>query len=132
MAFQHGKEITFSIDNSGGSPTSISAYVTDVDFPQTVDTADVTPVGATGDRKQYVVGLLDSNLTVNANWDPTLDALIDGILGQAAGTFDYSPDNGTTSYTGEAFCVGYSQGGGTGGANTVTINFQVTGDVTRA
>ena len=38
MAFGHGKNARFLIDNSTGGLTDISTGMTDVDFPQTADT----------------------------------------------------------------------------------------------
>ncbi len=39
MAFVHGKDSVFKLDNSGGSLTDISAYVKNVDFPEPADVA---------------------------------------------------------------------------------------------
>ena len=34
MAFVHGKDSVFKLDNNSGSLTDISAYVNNVDFPE--------------------------------------------------------------------------------------------------
>ena len=44
--FTHGKATVFKVDNSGGSLTDISDVLTDVSFPQTIETAETTSFGS--------------------------------------------------------------------------------------
>jgi len=130
MAALHGKATTFSIDNSAGSPTDISAYCDNIDFPGlSADTAEVSAFGATS--KSFVVGLLSGTISASGPWDATLDATLAGIVGKA-GTFAYVPGGGTVTYSGEAICTSYQLGGGIGGAVTWSATWQVTGNVGRA
>ena len=46
MAFVHGKSSVFKLDNASGSLTDISAYVNNVDFPETADVAETSVLGA--------------------------------------------------------------------------------------
>ena len=42
MAFVHGSDSVFKIDNASGSLTDISSFVNNVDFPETADVAETT------------------------------------------------------------------------------------------
>ena len=131
--FRHGKSTSFKVDNSGGSLTDISDTLTDVSFPQTIETAETTSFGS--NAKTYIVGLSDATLSVSGNFDATVDAHLAGIAGQAATvSFEYGPE-GTTStfvkYTGEAILTSYEKSGAVGDVVTDSAAFQITGAVTR-
>jgi hypothetical protein len=70
--FRHGKSTVFKVDNAAGSLTDISNTLTDVSFPQSVDTAETSAFGSSA--KSYVVGLSDGTLSVSGNYDATVDA----------------------------------------------------------
>ena len=133
MAFVHGKDSVFKLDNSGGSLTDISAYVNSVDMPQTVDVAETTVLGK--DNKTYIVGLKDATISLAGLWDSTADAIFGAVLGQSATlSFEYSPE-GTTSgnvkYTGEAILTSYSKNSPVGDVVTYSADLQVSDAVTR-
>ena len=69
MAFTHGKDSVFKLDNSGGSLTDISTYVNNVDFPETADVSETTTLGA--DNKTYIAGLKDATISLSGLWDAT-------------------------------------------------------------
>ena len=131
--FRHGKSTVFKVDNSGGTLTDISNTLTDLGFPQTVETAETTSFGSSA--KTYVVGLSDSTVSVSGNFDATVDAHLAGILGQAASvSFEYGPEGSTTGqvkYSGEAILTSYEKSGAVGDVVTFSAEFQVTGAVTR-
>lgn len=131
--FRHGKSTVFKVDNSGGTLTDISNTLTDLGFPQTVETAETTSFGSSA--KTYVVGLSDSTVSVSGNFDATVDAHLAGILGQAASvSFEYGPEGSTTGqvkYSGEAILTSYEKSGAVGDVVTYSAEFQVTGAVTR-
>ena len=131
--FRHGKSTVFKVDNSGGTLTDISNTLTDVAFPQTVETAETTSFGSSA--KTYVVGLSDSTVSVSGNFDATVDAHLGGVLGQAATlSFEYGPEGSTTGqvkYSGEAILTSYEKSGAVGDVVTFSAEFQVTGAVTR-
>ena len=134
MAFVHGKDSVFKLDNSGGSLTDISTYVNSVDFPQTADVAETTTLG--DGSKTYIVGLKDSTISLAGLWDSTADGIFGAVVGQSATlSFEYSPE-GTTSgnvkYTGEAILTSYSKNSLVGDVVSYSADFQVSGDVTRA
>jgi hypothetical protein len=131
--FRHGKSTVFKVDNAAGSLTNISDTLTDVSFPQSVDTAETSTFGSSA--KSYVVGLTDSTLSVSGNFDATVDAHLAGVLGQAASlSFEYGPEGSTAGYvkyTGEAYLTSYEKSGAIGDVVSYSAEFQVTGAITR-
>jgi hypothetical protein len=131
--FRHGKSTVFKVDNSGGSLTDISNTLTDVSFPQSVDTAETSTFGSSA--KSYVVGLTDSTLSISGNFDATVDAHLAAVLGQAASlSFEYGPEGSTAGYvkyTGEAYLTSYEKSGAIGDVVSYSAEFQVTGAITR-
>jgi L-aminopeptidase/D-esterase-like protein len=130
MAFTHGKNAAFSLDNSGGSLTDIKGYVDAPDFQYAADTAEVSVLGNT--HKAYVAGLKGATINLNGPWDPTLDAIMVAALG-AEKSFAYGPagsGNGSVKYSGECICTSYNVSASTGGAATWTASLLVTGNVT--
>jgi len=125
----HGKDTTFSIDNSAGSPTDISEYCNNVDFPGlNADVAETT--GFTAGSKSFVPGLKNGTFSISGAWDAVVDAVLAGIVGKE-GTFSYVPAGGTVTYAGEAICTAYQVSSPIGGAATFSASFQITGDVER-
>jgi hypothetical protein len=131
--FRHGKSSVFKVDNAAGTLTDISNTLTDVGFPQTVDTAETSTFGSSA--KSYVVGLTDSSLSIAGNFDATVDAHLAGILGQSASvSFEYGPEGSTAGfvkYTGEALLTSYEKSGAIGDVVSYSAEFQVTGAITR-
>ena len=131
--FRHGKSTVFKVDNAAGSLTDISNTLTDVSFPQSVDTAETSSFGSSA--KAYVVGLSDSTLSVSGNFDATVDAHLAAVLGQAASlSFEYGPEGSTAGfvkYTGESILTSYEKSGAIGDVVTYSAEFQVTGAITR-
>jgi len=131
--FRHGKSTVFKVDNSGGTLTDISNSLTDVSFPQSVDTAETSAFGSSA--KTYVVGLTDATISVSGMFDATVDAHLSGILAQAATvSFEYGPEGSTATfvkYTGEAILTSYEKSGAIGDMVSFSAEFQVSGAVTR-
>ena len=131
--FRHGKSTVFKVDNNAGSLTDISNTLTDVSFPQSVDTAETSAFGSSA--KSYVVGLSDATLSVSGNFDATVDAHLAAIVGKADSvSFEYGPEGSTATfvkYTGEALLTSYEKSGAIGDVVTYSAEFQVTGAITR-
>ena len=131
--FRHGKSTVFKVDNNAGSLTDISNTLTDVSFPQSVDTAETSAFGSSA--KSYVVGLSDATLSVSGNFDATVDAHLAAIVGKADSvSFEYGPEGSTAGfvkYTGEALMTSYEKSGAIGDVVTYSAEFQVTGAITR-
>ena len=143
MARTHGKGSSFSIDDAGGTPRVISEAITSIDFPGTVDMAEVSGMGDAA--KEYLPGLADGTITITGNWEDAATTGADTVLGAlfdangeltAGGSLDfmYGPEGAESTdikYSGKCFMTGYSQSSPLGGAVTFTATFQVTGAVTR-
>ena len=132
MAFVHGKSTNFTLDDTSGSVRDISAFVNNVDFPETTETAETTAFGASA--KSYIVGLTDSTISVSGMWDSTLDGYIAGGAEPASRSFVFGPAGstaGNVKYTGEAIVTSYSISNPVGDVVTFSLDLQVTGAVTR-
>lgn len=129
--FAHGKSTDFAIDDTGGSSRNISDTLTDVSFPQTIDTAETTAFGSS--NKSYIVGLKDTTISVSGIWDATVDGYLSGTE-PASRSFIFGPagsTGGNVKYTGECILTNYSQSNPVGDVVSFTADFQVTGSVTR-
>jgi len=135
MAFKHGKNASFKVDNSGGTLTDISSYLNEVSLPRSIETGETTSFQTAGGAKTYVVGLNDSTVSIKGTWDATLDAHLAGILGQDASvSFEYGPEGtatGAVKYTGEGLMTSYETSSPVADVVTFSAEFQVTGTVTR-
>jgi len=137
MAFSHGKDSYFAIDNSAGALTNLILFVDNVDFPQEIDTPETTTY--TKQAKTYIVGLRDATISIEGQWDNTAstgaDAVLSGIIGQATTkTFEFGPDGnlvGRIRYAGECFLTSYNVSSPVGDVTSFTAEFQVTDLVTR-
>ena len=90
--FAHGKSTDFALDDTGGSSRNLSNTLTDVSFPQTIDTAETTAFGSS--NKSYIVGLKDTTISVSGIWDATVDGYISGTE-PASRSFIYGPAGST-------------------------------------
>lgn len=133
MAFVHGKSAAFKLDDSGGTLRDLSAYLMEVSFPETIETADVTAFGSSS--KSYIVGLKDATISLTGKWDSTFDGYVAGVLGQTASlSFEYGPAGttaGNVKYSGECYVTSYNIGSPVGDAVSASVELQVTGAVTR-
>lgn len=133
MPFVHGKSTVFKIDDSAGALTDISAFCMNVGFPRAAGTAEVTTFGDAD--KEFIPGLKEGTISIEGKWDPTVDALLNGILGHATSkTFEYGPAGsagGSVKYTGECILTSYEDSSPVEDAAGFTAEFQITGAVTR-
>ena len=133
MAFEHGSDSVFKLDNSGGSLTDISTYVNNVDFPETADVAETSTLGAS--NKTYIVGLKDATISLGGLFDATVDAILGAVVGQSATlSFEYSPEgtaSGKVKYTGECILTSYTLSSPVGDVVGFSADLQVSGAVTR-
>lgn len=137
MAFQHGKNTDFTLDDSGGTPVDLSAYTDDFSFDRDIDTAETTTFQAASGSRTYITGLNGASFSVSGKFDVTLDAHMEGLIGGAAGTFTTILGATTVgaqnpSYSGECILTSYSISDSFDDVITWSAQFQVTGAVTRA
>ena len=129
--FVHGKSTYFNLDDKDGTARDLSDTLTSVDFPETIDTGEVTAFGATS--KAYLVGLRDATISVSGLFDATIDGYIIGTE-PATRTFIFGPagsTGGNVKYTGECILTSYSISNPVADVVTYSLDLQVTGDVTR-
>lgn len=133
MAFGHGKDSTFSMDDTADSLTDITAYVTNVEgLPGENDLGETTTQGK--EAKTYISGLHDATITVALMWDATMDGLIGSVAQQkVARGIQYGPVGttaGNVKVTCETLIKSYKVGSPVGDVVTATLVLQKTGDVT--
>ena len=133
MAFVHGKNSVFKLDNASGSLTDISAFVNNVDFPETADVAETSVLGAS--NKTYIVGFKDATISLSGLFDATVDAILGAVVGQTASlSYEYSPEgtgSGKVKYTGEAILTNYALSSPVGDVVAYSADLQCSGAVTR-
>ena len=133
MAFVHGKNSVMKLDNASGSLTDISAFVNNVDFPETADVAETSVLGAS--NKTYLAGLKDATIGLTGFFDATADAIFGAVIGQSATlSFEYSPEgtgSGKVKYTGECILTNYALSSPVGDVVAYSGDLQVSGAVTR-
>lgn len=100
-----------------------------MDFPREVDTPETTTFG--NDDRLFIVGLRGATISASGFWDSTLDGTLAPIVGTAAGTFNYSPDGGGVTYSGECILTNYTQTSPVDGPAGWSADFQITGAVSR-
>lgn len=132
MAAVHGSKAVFTVQDAGSVVRDLSAYLSSSGIARSADTADVSTGGATS--KKYIPGLKDGTIPVDGPFDLVVDGYLNGILGVER-NFVYNPagtGTGLPTYTGAAILNKYEPSSPVGDASTVSGEFQVTGDVTRA
>lgn len=135
MAFRHGKNAIFKIDNTSAALQDISAYCDDLSLPRSIDTGETTTFGVSGGSKTYVVGLNDATIKVGGKWDSALDAIIAPTVGfDTPLNFNYGPEGSTTGrvkLTGTCILTSYEVSAPVGDVVTFSAEYQITGPVTR-
>jgi hypothetical protein len=139
MAFSHGKGAAFSLDNATGTLTDISTYLDEISFPSSIETGETTTFQSPGAAKTYVPGLRDATFSLSGKFDPTVDALFEGLIaaqaaGSAAADFAYGPAGSASAavkYEGAAWVTGYDISTPVADVVTFSVDLQVTGQVTR-
>lgn len=137
MAFYHGKNLAFKIDNSAGTLQVLTTFVDSVNLNNSVDMGDTTTAGA--EDKTFVSGQAEHDVSISGKWDDTTstgpDAILFGLVGlETSSSFEFGPGGSTTGkvkYLGECFMTGYKAAAPVGGVVTFTADFKITGAVTR-
>jgi hypothetical protein len=140
MAFQHGRDGEFKLDDSSFTLRDLSNFVGNVDFPRDVDAPETTVFGNAGDRTYIAGGLRGATMSISGFWDPTNstgpDDVLSGVLGATGSlTFNYNPSGtgaGKVEYSGESILTNYSVSQPVDGVISFTADLQVTGAVTRS
>jgi len=128
----HGKDLNFTLDNSGGSVIDLSAYVmgSGVSLGRDIEALLTTTAG--DNSNTYIPGLKDATFSVEFDFNDTLVDHLDGVYGSASLSFVYGPSGSTSGYnkySGECMMTSVPIASPIG-LNTISAEFQVTGDVT--
>lgn len=139
----HGKRAGLVITDTGGSAFNLGKYCDTIDYPNAVDTADVTAFNTTQGRKVYVSGLGDGTISVSGPYSTTPDGILYGLARWAAASASSNPTYSlypnttaavatlTSKYAGSMLITAYNPSAGVGDATRFTAEFQQTGAVTR-
>lgn len=140
MAKVHGRKAFFSITDSGGVVRDLSNAMNNIDYPDSVDIAEVSGFGDTD--KSYVIGLKTRTIRAAGNWKGDandVDEVFSGLLGGGAAgtllaTYIYGPAGsaaGNVKYTGQCIVTAYGRTSPIGGAVTFSADMQGNGTHTR-
>jgi len=133
VAKAHGKKAVLKVRDSGGTLTDVSRYLTSTGLPRDVDLAETSGLGQ--DDKTFVAGLRGATIPLEGSFDPTVDELLEGLLGLEAGsTFEYYPQGTTRDlplYSGAILMSSYESTSDLGAAGRISASFTVNGAVTR-
>lgn len=131
MAFNHGKNSYFAVEDSGGSTLrNLSTFINDLSITRNGETVDTTTFGAA--YKTFINGFTDWEISISGFFDPTAttgpDAVLSGLLG-ANGTFgmELGPagnTNGYVKYSGEVILTKYELSSSVDGACEFSADFQ--------
>jgi hypothetical protein len=132
MAKAHGRTSKFSLDNSGGTPVDISAYVDNVQLQDGVDMNEVSTLG--DNAREYLEGLAGATINCSGPYDSTLWTQLVALkqLGTSS-TFTYSPQGTAASSpkaTGECWLSSLQFNTQVGSPVGMSFTLQVTGAVT--
>lgn len=138
MAFVHGKNSTFSVDDSGGTARNLTAYIDEISgLPGGRDLATVTAMGDSGQR--YIPGLQNGEFSISGHYDPTVTTGPQAVLSaltltaSATSTFEYGPEGSTTGkvkLSGECWCEKYEINSSATDKVSFSASFKVDGAVT--
>jgi hypothetical protein len=129
--FPHGKLTVVKIDNAAGALQNLSTYINSSSLQRMVETLETTCFSATD--KTFIVGFKEAKIPVGGNWDPTLDAHMEGILAKETVSVELYPEGegtGKKYYTCEAILISYEASMGISQVTTWSGELQVTGAVT--
>jgi hypothetical protein len=137
MAFVHGKNAYFAVDDTGGVLRNLSTFLDSVSgLPGAVSLSEVTAFGDGGTK--HIPGLENVSFSIAGHWDPTTTtgphAVLSGISRGTNGpyTFEYSPQGnsaGNELLSGECWCTGYEAGAAVADKVSFSAEFQVNGIV---
>lgn len=137
MAFTHGKNAAFLLDDSGGTLRNLSAFVDTVGgLPGARDLAEVTAFGDAGTKS--IPGLQNVSFSVSGHFDSVATTGPHAVLNSlrtatATATFEYGPEGnatGKTKLSGECWLTGYEVEAAVAEKVSFSAELQVDGTVT--
>ena len=137
MAFRAGTTTFVMLDGVNGAGTNVSRYSDNFQWPQSVDTLDVSAFGTAA--KAYINGLTDGDtVTISGPYDAPIFSLLTGVkAAQSAGsstcTILWGPGGSVAAearISAEAWVTQVSLSSSVGGRVELSASLQVTGAVT--
>jgi hypothetical protein len=137
MAFVHGKDAVFKLDDAAGTLRTLSQYVDNVSgLPGGRDLSEVTAFGDQGTR--HIPGLQNVSFSISGHFDSTATTGPHTVINSlrtatATATFEYGPEGGTTGkvkFSGECWLTEYTAEASVGDKVSFSAEFQVDGVVT--
>lgn len=134
MAGTPGRNLYFNLDNSAGTPTDLSTYLSSVDASDDVGMEDSTTFGAAVVAKSSTVTLTEGGFSIKGPFHATLNTHLKGLKGLAAtSTFIIGPQGSTAGQeriTGECRLKSLKRAGEVAGLLQMEAEFQYDGTVT--
>lgn len=136
MAFRAGTTTFVMLDGVNGAGTNVSRYADNFQWPQSVDTLDVSAFGTAA--KAYINGLTDGDtVTISGPYDAPMFSLLTGVkAAQSAGsstcTILWGPGGSVAAearISAEAWVTQVSLSSSVGGRVELSASLQVTGAV---
>lgn len=129
-----GKNSVFKLDNSSGTLTDLSSYITDISgINNTTAMIDSTTLGDSS--LENFPGLRNGDaITISGNWETALNSHFTAILSNGSTrTWEYSPAGttaGTPKVSGECYVESYVVTSAVADIVKFTATLRQTGDVT--
>ena len=139
MAFRAGTTTFIALDGVNGAGTNVSRFADSFDWPQSVETQDVSAFGTAA--KAFINGLTDGDtVSISGPYDAPMFSLLTGVkAAQSAGsstmTILWGPGGSVTGearVTAEAWVTSVSLSSSVGGRVELSASLQVTGAVTNS
>ena len=137
MAFRAGTTTFVMIDGVNGAGTNVSRYADNFQWPQSVDTLDVSVFGTAA--KAYINGLTDGDtVTISGPYDAPMFSLLTGVkaaqsAGSSTSTVLWGPGGSIAAearISAEAWVTQVSISSSVGGRVDMSASLQITGAVT--
>jgi hypothetical protein len=137
VAFVHGKDAVFKLDDSGGTLRTLTSYVDSVSgLPGGRELAEVTAMGDGGTKS--IPGLQNVTFQVSGHFDSTASTGTNAVIASlrtatATSSFEYGPEGGSTGkvkFSGECWLTEYTVDASVSEKVGFQATFQVDGTVT--
>ncbi len=136
MAFKAGTTTKLYLANGAGSLQDLSAYIDNLDVPQTVEQLETTAFGNAS--RSFIVGLSDGDtISMSGPYDVTIHSHLTGMkaaqaAGSAAFPYIFGPGGSVASQArsaGSVFVASYQLSSSVGGRVEYSASLQVSGAV---
>jgi predicted secreted protein len=137
MAFVHGKNAYFQLDNSAGTLTTLSSIANEVTYSLSLETSETSVFGSSA--KTYIMGQNDATISLKGLFDQTTATTIEGAIDALVSNsltslkFVFGPQGSTTGqkkFSGTCIVTAYEIGSPVGDVVSLSLELQRTGATT--